>query len=278
MEAAERAVQVDPFAVKARLQAGKVRWTRGELEKALDQVNLAISLDPEDADNYVFMARLLVEQGDKSKALEMLDKAAQSKNATVQTMIEHASLLSDVKGPAAARDLIASFSEKYPENPELLKLLAEAEDQCGNLKKAELVAKKALEIHPGEAGLQMLLGKIQAKVGNLDQAVNYFSQAVALAPKLIEGYLNLSQTYLNQRDHVKARKVLEQGIERLPDEISLYLACASLLKEAKDYQGAEKMLRKASQLEPRNVNIHRQLGAVLALNLVHQSQEVSSQP
>jgi len=26
------------------------------------------------------------------------------------------------------------------------------------------------------------------------------------------------------------------------------------------------------------VNIHRQLGAVLALNLVHQSQEVSSQP
>ncbi len=278
MEAAERAVQVDPFAVKARLQASKVRWTRGELEKALDQVNLAISLDPEDAENYVFMAKLLLEQGDKAKALQMLEKASQSKNADVHTMVEHASLLKDIQGAAAARDLIALFSEKYPENPELLRLLAEAEDQCGNLKKAEMVAKKALDIHPDEVDLQMLLGKIQDKVGNLDQAVNYFSQAIALEPRRKDGYMNLSQVYLKQRDHVKARKALEQGIERIPDDISLYLACASLLKEAKDYQSAEVMLRRASSLDPRNVNIHRQLGAVLALNLVHQSQEVSSQP
>jgi len=37
------------------------------------------------------------------------------------------------------------------------------------------------------------------------------------------------------------------------------------------------MLRKASSIEPRNVLIHRQLGAILALNMVHQSQEVSTQ-
>lgn len=278
MEAAERAVQVDPFAVKARLQASKVRWTRGELEKALDQVNLAISLDAEDAENYVFMAKLLLEQGDREKALHMLEKATQSKNADVRTMVEHASLLKNIKGAAAARDLIAAFSEKYPQNPELLRLLAEAEDQCGNLKKAEMVAKKALDLHPQQADLQMLLGKIQEKVGNLDQAVNYFSQAIALEPRRKDGYVNLSQVYLKQRDHVKARKVLEQGIEKMPDEIGLYLSCASLLKDAKDYHAAEKMLRNASALDPRNVNIHRQLGAVLALNLVHQSQEVSSQP
>ena len=124
----------------------------------------------------------------------------------------------------------------------------------------------------------MLLGKIQEKVGNLDQAVNYFSQAVALDPKRKDAYLNLSQVYLKQRDHINARKALEQGIEKNPGELTLYLACAALLKEAKDYQAAEHMLRKASSLDPRNVNIHRQLGAVLALNLVHQSQEVSSQP
>ena len=278
MEAAERAVQVDPFAVKARLQASKVRWTRGELEKALDQINLAISLDPDDAENYVFMAKLLKEQGDKAKALQMLEKASQSKKADVRVMVEHASLLKDIKGAAAARDLIASFSERYPENPELLRLLAEAEDQCGNIKKAEMVAKKALGIQPDEADLQMLMGKLQEKVGNLDQAVNYFSQAVALEPKRKDAYLNLSQVYLKQRDHMNARKALEQGIEKNPGELSLYLACAALLKEAKDYQAAEHMLRKASSLDPRNVNIHRQLGAVLALNLVHQSQEVSSQP
>ena len=115
-------------------------------------------------------------------------------------------------------------------------------------------------------------------MGNLDQAVSYFSQAIALEPRRKDAYLLLSQVYLKQRDHLKARQALEQGITKNPGELDLYLACAALLKEAKDYQAAEQMLRKASSLEPRNVNIHRQLGAVLALNLVHQSQEVSSQP
>ena len=83
--------------------------------------------------------------------------------------------------------------------------------------------------------------------------------------------------YSNQRDFVNAKKVLEQGINKAPADVELYTACAAILKEAKDYHGAEKMLRRATQIEPRNINIHRQLGAVLALNLVHQSQEVSSQ-
>jgi len=277
LNAAEKAVQLDPTAVKAHLQAGKVSWTKGDIEKALDQVNLAISLDPDDADNYVFMARLFTDQGNNGKALEMLEKASQSKNATVHTMIEHANLLKLINGSAAARDLIESFSQKFPENPELLILLAEAEDQCGDLKKAEVVAKKALEIHPEETDLHMLLGKIQEKNGNLDQAAHYFSQAIALDASMIEGYLNLSQIFIMQREYGKAKNVLEQGIEKIPGDIRLYLACANLLKEAKDYQGAEYMLRKASSLDPRNVNIHRQLGAVLALNMVHQSQEVSSQ-
>jgi Flp pilus assembly protein TadD len=71
--------------------------------------------------------------------------------------------------------------------------------------------------------------------------------------------------------------VLEQGIGKIPGNVDLYLSCAALLKESKDYRGAEQMLRKASQIEPRNVAIHRQLGAILALNMVHQSQEVGSQ-
>jgi Flp pilus assembly protein TadD len=41
------------------------------------------------------------------------------------------------------------------------------------------------------------------------------------------------------------------------------------LKESKDYVGAEKMLRRAADLAPNDVSIHRLLGAVVALNLVH---------
>ena len=42
-----------------------------------------------------------------------------------------------------------------------------------------------------------------------------------------------------------------------------------MLKESRDYLGAESMLRRAADLAPDDVTIHRQLGALVALNLVH---------
>jgi Flp pilus assembly protein TadD len=41
------------------------------------------------------------------------------------------------------------------------------------------------------------------------------------------------------------------------------------LKDNKDYVAAEAMLRRAAQLAPNEVSVHRLLGAVVALNLVH---------
>ena len=42
-----------------------------------------------------------------------------------------------------------------------------------------------------------------------------------------------------------------------------------VLKDNKDYVAAEAMLRRAAQLAPNEVSVHRLLGAVVALNLVH---------
>jgi len=277
LQAADRAAEVNPTGIKAHLQAGKISWSKGDLKKAVDHANHAVSLDSEDPANYVFLARLSKEQGSNGKALELLEKATTVRPALLQTVIEHANLIKEINGVVAARDLISSFSQKFPENPDLLVLLADAEEQCGDIRNAENAAKKALDIKPGEKAIHMLLGKIVEKNGNLDQAAHYYSQAVSLEPAMVEGYLKLSQVYIKQREFTQARQVLEQGIEKTPGNVELYLSCAALLKESKDYRGAELMLRKASNLAPRNVSIHRQLGAILALNMVQQSQEVGSQ-
>lgn len=277
MNAADRAAHVNPAGVKAHLQAGRLNWAKGDIKQAIVHADQAVALDPADPANYVFLARLAREQGDTSRALELLEKAASVNAASLQTVIEHANLLKEINGVIAARDLIAAFSQKFPENPDLLTLLAEAEEQCGEIRSAESAAKKALDMKPDRPAVHMLLGRIVEKNGNLDQAAHYYSQAVSLDATLIDGYLKLSQVYIRQREFQKARRVLEQGIGKIPGNVDLYLSCAALLKDAKDYRGAEQMLRKASQVEPRNVNIHRQLGAILALNMVHQSQEVGSQ-
>jgi hypothetical protein len=49
------------------------------------------------------------------------------------------------------------------------------------------------------------------------------------------------------------------------------------LKESRDYLGAENMLRKASDLDPDNLMVRRTLGAVVALNLVHNRRGVGQE-
>jgi hypothetical protein len=48
------------------------------------------------------------------------------------------------------------------------------------------------------------------------------------------------------------------------------------LKETKDYDNAEYMLRRAADLDPDDLTIRRQLGILVAINLVHNHQEIAA--
>ena len=60
-----------------------------------------------------------------------------------------------------------------------------------------------------------------------------------------------------------------------PSDPRPYVQAALLLKSSRDYQAAESMLRRAAELAPSDISIHRQLAALVALNLIHNRQPVS---
>ena len=113
--------------------------------------------------------------------------------------------------------------------------------------------------------------------GQLDQAIDCMSESLQLNPEHIPAYLELGETYQQRREPMQALHTYQQAIKVSPTEPSLYYAAALVMRELKDYVGAEAMLRRAAELSPQDLNIRRQLGAVIALNLVHNSQEVNSQ-
>ncbi len=87
----------------------------------------------------------------------------------------------------------------------------------------------------------------------------------------------LSKVYEQQREFTKALDALKQAMDAAPNDTRSYLAAANLYRNSKNYNAAEKVLQKAVEIDPQDVTIRRQLGALLALKLVHHSQEASSQ-
>jgi len=72
-------------------------------------------------------------------------------------------------------------------------------------------------------------------------------------------------------------EALKKAIKEYPQDTRSYLAAANLYRNSKNYSAAEQVLQKAVAIDPQDVTIRRQLGALLALKLVHHSQEESSQ-
>jgi tetratricopeptide (TPR) repeat protein len=277
MESAEKAGEIDPFSVKPYLLCARINLETGNIEKAQEQALLATEKVKNNAESLIFLGKVLERMGDKIGALEVLEKASKCEDANLQTLIDHANLVKNINGIGSAKDLIARFSNKYPENIELLIMMARAQEENGEIREAEITAKRVLRIKPDSYEMLMFVGKQQMQRGHLDQAALSFSQVVSLHPKQIEGYLLLSKVYETQREGVKALDILQKAIINHPFDSRSYIAAANLYREAKNYKTAEEMVRKAVDIDPNNVNIRRQLGALLALNLVHQSQEASSQ-
>jgi len=276
LEASHKASQINPFSIKPYLMSGKLNLAAGNLEKAYEQAKAALAQNKKDADAVLFLARVLHEKGEERQALATLETTHLCENVTAQTMIDHVNLVKEINGTASAKELIASLSSKYPENVDLMKLLASAQEENGDRADAEETAKKALQVDPDEPELHLFLGKINAESGQLDQAIHHLSQGIAHRTAKPEGYLLLSKVYEQQREFSKALDTLKQAMEVAPEDTRSYIAAANLYKNSKNYSAAEQVLQQAVAMDPQDVNLRRQLGALLALKLVHHSQEASS--
>ncbi len=274
---AGKASELNPSSVKPYLLRAKANLDDGNIDNALIQVEKADKQSKNNADVKIFKAKLLFQKGDKAGALAALEDATRCKDLSPKTILEEINLIREINGSASAKNLIEYFSQQMPENVELLSLLAESQLQNGDSRAAELSARKALKISPDSLAMLIFLGKQQVKKGQLDQAIHSFSQVIKLHPDCIEVYFLLGEVYEKQREYTKAIEIMKQVIDQKPGEVQAYMILANLYKNAKNYHLAEEMLKRAVDIDPKNVSIKRQLGALLALNLVHQSQEVSSQ-
>jgi tetratricopeptide (TPR) repeat protein len=276
LEAAQRASQVNEFSVKPHLLSAQINLDKGAAAKALEQAQKAVQQDENNAEGLLILAKAWLANGKKLQALQALERLPQAKGVSIQLLIEHAHLIKEINGAANAKGMLESLAERYPDNLDVLNMLAEAQLANGEKESAEKTAQQSLKLQEGQPKIQRFLGKLEFEGGHLDQAIYHYSKAIALEPQEIESYLELSKVYEKQRDHTSALNILNTAMSLDSKDMRIVMAAANLMRNAKDYRKAEEYLRRAVEIAPNDLNAKRQLGAVIALNLVESSQEASS--
>jgi len=282
-ECAEKTIHLAPSQVAPLLLRGEIALDEGQPKSARSHAQAALDLEPENASALLLMSRALQALNQPGDAIELLEKALPNIQAPLPLHLEHIQLIREARGAKAALQTAHELSERFPEEPRVLSELAKTLAEDGQLEAAIHTAQRALRSNTSldsqdanlQASLHYQLGSLLSQAGHLDQAIHNLVEAIHSNPDFIDPYLELGRVHQQRRQHSLALNTFNQAIAAAPNDARPYYHAGVALKENKDYLEAEKMLRRACELAPDDVSIHRLLGAVVTLNMVHNHREAA---
>jgi tetratricopeptide (TPR) repeat protein len=273
---AQKSLQVNQDSVDALLCCANLASVAGEQQQAMRYCREIIKIIPGHEDASMLLVTLIEKLEGKASALKTLDSLIPPVRQPAGILARKASMVLEVAGAKAALPYYQELVWKTDGNVEYLSKLAFIQMEIGDFNSAERTVTDALLLVANDdPGLNRMMAIICHKNGQLDRAVHHFSEAIRLDPVCVDAYLELAEIYKDRREYQDALHVYQRAMRVLPKDYRPYFQAGQVMKECKDYIGAEAMYRQAVELNPSDLQVKRQLGAIIALNLVHNCQEAS---
>ena len=254
---------------------GEIAIKNNDFQGAYNYANNAIQYSPKDPQSTIILARSLSALGRDHEALAKLNTMLPTVPDPKYLHLERVKILQNMNGPAAGLEELHKLVILFPEDFNILYALARSYIELDEADKAITTAQQALSVcndktpRSEQANLHLLVGKLLRQIGQLDLSIYHLNEAIQLVPDRLEPYLELGLARKERREYQQAIQIFEQATLIAPDDPRASYQAGLAMKESKDYRSSETMLRRAVNLAPHDLNIRRQLAAVVALNLVH---------
>ena len=92
---------------------------------------------------------------------------------------------------------------------------------AGDIEKAEIFCRKAIEINPQNPNAYSLLGVIFGIKGLYKESIAYFEKAINIDPKYVGAYGDLGVTYIRMHNFDEAKRIWEKGLKINPESLML---------------------------------------------------------
>jgi tetratricopeptide (TPR) repeat protein len=166
-------------AAPAVMNRGNAYSAKGDLDRALQDYNQAIEINPENAGAYVNRALVLAKKGDSESAMNDYAKAISLNPKQWEAYFDRAAELRDRKKPCEAMDDLD----------------------------------KVTELNPEFAGAYINRGSIYARQGELDEAIDDYNTALSRDPNLAEVHVIRANIFLQKKDYRRALADLQVAVQ-----------------------------------------------------------------
>ena len=131
-----------------------------------------------------------------------------------------------------------------------------------NLKLAENLYKKVLEINPNHLESIFLLGTLSIQTKNFNVAVKLLKKATLLKPDYADAFHNLGFTFIEMGDLKQGVQFFNKTIEINPKHKDVHYNLGNAMKQLGEFKKSRDCYKKAIEVEPKNSQAHNNLGNI----------------
>lgn len=249
----ERARQLEPKDVTARLNAITVFVSGGRWTEATDAARAALVDFPDSAELQGLLAYIRANDGAVQDAEKFAKFALKELPSDANALIALAMLEQKQGHEEQASTYLQSAVNMNPTSP--FALIEQAKDfrRKGKTREAVLLLQQVLQLAPSNLRAKAAMAEALKDLGNYQGAILHLKECVVRFPKELDLRLSLADAQAKSGDAQTASETLEKAMKVHPSSPLPLLMLAELALEQKDYARAEVHARNALQFDHRNL-------------------------
>lgn len=263
---AERALANGGDATAINAFLGMVRLDLGEVDLAVQHLEIAHGQRPADLKIATNLANALIAQQRYDRAFEVVSRELALADPSHQLARIRGFVADQLQDFAAAVEALDHVVANAPDDWESWNNLGNARRGLDDWEGSADALKRSVEINPQIAVTRLNYGKALVEAGRLDEGEAVYRKMAADFPEDSQPLRDLHVMYKGMLRDEDALEAIEGAVVRDPGDLELLLAKASHLSSMHKMAEAEAAYRHAIDIEPTDMNAHLGLALVYELN------------
>ncbi len=202
---------------------------REYLEKAIDQFEKLVELEPDNPANHLDLGRLKVLAGDPRTATEILRRAVELEPGNLDARVSLAYLLLERGRIEAAITELERVVEQGSTSRQHLNALAGAYEQAGRTEDAADLYERLIREGGNTLRVRQRLAENLFRSGRLERALGLYADLAEVDPQEAEYFLRIAMIQRSQKNFDEAREALERAQTIDPNSLQVELEGIALL-------------------------------------------------
>jgi tetratricopeptide (TPR) repeat protein len=213
IEQYEEIVKIEPGNVDDHLLLGRLYRLNNDLQKAENELKIAVKLDPDSEESVTTLALLYSDEGDTAHALQVLSSVPDT-GRSAKLYAALGATYEQRKDYKSAIDAYKHAIQLDRDNLDAIRGLAENLLNDGQIDAALDQYKVIADANPEDAQTYLRISEIYRRQGKYDQALESLKKAETMVPDALEVPYNVAVVYEAQARYDEAIKILQDLLKK----------------------------------------------------------------